>query len=92
MKRREWQFVPDRLMGRQNANGVDKEVKGLAQLEVSPDRTPGLHAWSFTDHYRLFNPFLHGILRIISRGPTTRPPANNINVFTPKLKFYIQLY
>lgn len=31
-------------MGRQNANGVDKEVKGLAQLEVSPDRTPGLHA------------------------------------------------
>lgn len=47
VKRREWQFVPDRLMGRQNANGVDKEVKGLAQLEVSPDRTPGLHAWPF---------------------------------------------
>lgn len=47
VKRREWQFVPDRLMGRQNANGVDKEVKRLAQLEVSPDRTPGLHAWPF---------------------------------------------
>lgn len=35
----------------------------------------------FTDHYRLFNPVLHGILRIISRGPTTRPAANNIYIY-----------